>query len=355
MIGVHWDISWHQSIGRDTFWTPAHLAIHLCGVLAGVACAYLILSTTARRESSLRTHAVRIWGFWGPLGAFIAAWGGIAMLTSAPFDNWWHNAYGLDVKILSPPHMVLAAGIIGVEVGALILILGYMNRAAEGDRGLLLAMFLYVGGMILVCLMILELELTIRPLMHRAHFYRVVATAVPLVLAVVARGARYRWAATVVAGVYTLFIALVVWILPLFPAEPKLGPVYHQVTQFTPPEFPLLLIAPAFLLDLVWQRTRHWGAWKQSVVSAMIFLVAFALVQWPFADFLMSPAARNWFFGTKYFGYNTRPDSIYARYLFVRPETAAVFWQETGLAFVIAAIGIRLGIAGGDQLQRIRR
>jgi hypothetical protein len=69
----------------------------------------------------------------------------------------------------------------------------------------------------------------------------------------------------------------------------------------------------------------------------------------------MSPAARNWFFGTKYFGYNTRPDSIYARYLFVRPETATVFWQETGLAFVIAAIGIRLGIAGGDQLQRIRR
>ena len=27
MIGVHWDISWHRSIGRDTFWTPAHLAI----------------------------------------------------------------------------------------------------------------------------------------------------------------------------------------------------------------------------------------------------------------------------------------------------------------------------------------
>ena len=23
MVGVHWDISWHRSIGRDTFWTPA--------------------------------------------------------------------------------------------------------------------------------------------------------------------------------------------------------------------------------------------------------------------------------------------------------------------------------------------
>ena len=59
-----------------------------------------------------------MWGFYGPLGAFITAWGGVAMLVSAPFDDWWHNAYGLDVKILSPPHTVLAAGIIAIELGA---------------------------------------------------------------------------------------------------------------------------------------------------------------------------------------------------------------------------------------------
>jgi hypothetical protein len=58
MIGVHWDISWHESIGRDTFWTPAHLAIHLCGILAGIASAYLILSTTFDRESPLRKTSV---------------------------------------------------------------------------------------------------------------------------------------------------------------------------------------------------------------------------------------------------------------------------------------------------------
>ena len=48
MIGGRWDVSWHESIGRDTFWTPAHMAIYLCGVLAGVVCGYLILSTTFR-------------------------------------------------------------------------------------------------------------------------------------------------------------------------------------------------------------------------------------------------------------------------------------------------------------------
>src|SRR5258708_3764094 len=46
MVGVHWDISWHRSIGRDTFWTAPHVAIQLCGVIAGITCGYLILRTT---------------------------------------------------------------------------------------------------------------------------------------------------------------------------------------------------------------------------------------------------------------------------------------------------------------------
>ena len=40
------------------------------------------------------------------------------MLTSAPFDDWWHGAYGLDVKVLSPPHVLLALGIISVAAGS---------------------------------------------------------------------------------------------------------------------------------------------------------------------------------------------------------------------------------------------
>ena len=35
-IGGAWDVSWHRSIGRDTFWTPAHILIYACGVLAGI-------------------------------------------------------------------------------------------------------------------------------------------------------------------------------------------------------------------------------------------------------------------------------------------------------------------------------
>src|SRR5215813_7443708 len=173
IVGVHWDISWHRSIGRDTFWTPAHMAIYLCGLIAGFGGGAVTLMSTfgkARDNAAQRAATVRLWGFRAPLGIFMCIWGAVAMLTSAPFDDWWHSAYGLDVKILSPPHMVLAAGMIAVQLGALILILGRMNRAQDRERARLRALYLYVGGMILVCLMILLMELTFRSWMHTGHF-----------------------------------------------------------------------------------------------------------------------------------------------------------------------------------------
>jgi hypothetical protein len=355
MVGTQWDISWHRSIGRDSFWTPAHICIHLCGVLAGISSGYLILNTTFRADSPLRKCSVAMWGFRGPLGAFIAAWGGIAMITSAPFDNWWHDAYGLDVKILSPPHMVLAAGILAVHIGALLLILGQMNRAEGTLRRRLQILFLYVGGMILVCLTTVQMELVFRSTMHTAHFYRVVCIVTPLVFAVVGRASGHRWGATGAASVYTAFLILLNWILPLFPAEPKLGPVYYPVTQFTPPEFPLLVIVPAIALDMLWLRTARWGQLAQAVVSGIVFLGVFAAAQWPFADFLMSPWARNWFFGTKYFGYYVAADSTYAHYEFFPSEPTAAFLREIASALVIATIMSWLGLWWGAWMRRVRR
>jgi hypothetical protein len=117
----------------------------------------------------------------------------------------------------------------------------------------------------------------------------------------------------------------------------------------------MLLIVPALALDLLWQRTARWGAWKQSLVSGFVFLGTFAAVQWPFGDFLNSPAARNWFFGTIYFGYNTNPLGLYARYQFVPPEASADFWREAALALLLSVLLIRLALACGDRLQRIQR
>src|SRR5580700_3387402 len=69
-IGGAWDVSWHRSIGRDTFWTPAHMAIQACGVIAAIICGYLILVDTFGHSEKLKAAAVNVLGFRAPLGAF---------------------------------------------------------------------------------------------------------------------------------------------------------------------------------------------------------------------------------------------------------------------------------------------
>jgi hypothetical protein len=354
VVGVHWDISWHRSIGRDTFWTAPHIAIYMCGVLAGAGFGYLIFATTFARQSPLAGAAVRVWGLKAPLGAFVAAWGGVAMLTSAPFDDWWHNTYGLDVKILSPPHTVLALGILSVQLGALVLILGFMNRARA--EGVYRALFLYLGGTTIILLETFVLEYSGRSTQHSAQFYLVQAIVVPLSLVAVAEAAGSRMGATVVAGLYMLFYAGLVWVLPLFPAEPKLGPVYTPVTHFVPPPFPILLLAPALAIDLARERTRGWASYARALLFGVLFVGVLVAAEWPFANFLMSPASGNRFFGTHYFGYNAHPSWADVRGTFHPLEASrgqmAVRFAE---ALLTAVAFSRVGLAWGRWMQALRR
>ena len=115
VTGGVWDISWHVSIGRDSFWTAPHLLIQLCAVTGGLTALFLVTRTTFFGDEVSRGSSVRLFGLRAPLGAFLCGWGALTMLTSAPFDNWWHEAYGLDVRIVSPPHTLLAMGRRGLE------------------------------------------------------------------------------------------------------------------------------------------------------------------------------------------------------------------------------------------------
>ena len=353
-VGGYWDISWHRSIGRDTFWSPPHLAIYACGVLAAITSGYLILTTTFGRNAPLREVSVRIWGLTGPLGAFILAWGGAAMLVSAPFDDWWHNAYGLDVKIISPPHMVLAAGFFGIEFGTVMLLLAFMNRAGDEARRSLQRLFLYVGGTVICESLLLKMEYIARPDMHSALFYSVVAVGTPAMLMAIGTASRHRWACAIMAAVYTAFGLAFLWILPLFPAEPKLGPVYSPVTHFIPWEFPLLVIVPALAIDLLRRRLIDWRPLAGGVVAGMVFLVTFIAVQWPFASFLMTPLARNRFFGTEYMDFSTPAQSLYARHQFYANEPQQ-FWPGMLLAAFISCLMMWVGVHAGRAMQKVKR
>ena len=361
-IGGAWDVSWHRSIGRDTFWTPAHLAIQACGVMAAIICGYLMLVNTFGRSGKLKAASVNVLGFRAPLGAFIAAWGGIAMITSAPFDNWWHSAYGLDVKIVSPPHTLLILGMRAVSVGILFLILAAMNRAAveETQSGqqtfkTLQRLFLYVGGLIVSGQMFFLMEYTWDVKLHSAIAYIAMAIALPLVFAMLWQASRYKWAATAAAAVYMIFVIAEILIFPLFPAQPKLGPVFNPVTHLIPAKFPVLIVVPALALDLLWQRTRAWKPWQVALVSGFLFIAVLTIVEWPFATFLLSKASENRFFGTIYFDYNSRPTGYDRLRLFFDPDHGAVLCWGLLRAAIYSSISAWIGLSFGRWMRSVQR
>ena len=356
VIGGAWDISWHESIGRDSFWTTPHIFIQLCGVISGICCGYLILSTTFQKNSPLRANSISLWGFRGPMGAFLCAWGGVCMITSAPFDNWWHAAYGLDVKILSPPHVLLALGMTGIRFGTVVMIISEMNRAQGEYRArlerLLFFAFIFLLGMTIG----IAQEYTLRFFMHGATFYLVAALIAPILLAAIAAATKHPWAATITTAMYTATHLGFTWILPLVPAEPKLGPVYQKITHLIPPDFPLLLIVPAIVFDLVRRRVGGWSRWAQAAALGAAFLASFLAVQWPFADFLMSPASRNWIFATGDVPYFAGPRSPWMRNVFIHTEpTVTSFWIHMGVAVVAAVVMTEIGTRWGEWMRQIRR
>ena len=352
ILGVIWDISWHRSIGRDTFWTPAHLAIYLGGIVAGLTSGWVALRTTFAGSDTDRGTAVRFWGFRAPLGAWVCIWGAFAMVTSAPFDDWWHNAYGLDVKIISPPHMLLAAGIAAIQYGAMLMTLAWQNRAI-GDRRHLGRLYLLAAGLLLLLVTTVATEHTQRWDMHRAHLYQVSAGAFLFFIISAAGASVSRWPATTIAAVYTGLTLFMLVLMPLFPAQPLLGPIYVQVDHFMPTDFPLLLIVPAFALDLLLQRARgRMSDWTLALLASAVFLVAFVAVQWPFADFLMTPAARNWFFVSHRMPYSAEP-AFQARWYQLNPaEGLTAGWL---IAIAIGFVSARCGLWWGNWMSRVQR
>lgn len=352
VAGLFWDISWHRTIGRDSFWTPAHIAIYLGGVLGGLAAGWQVLRASFGSDATARGAAVPFWGFRGPLGAWVSIWGALAMLTSAPFDDWWHNAYGLDVKIISPPHMVLAVGMVALVIGARLQVLARQN--APGAPPVYRWLHAYLAGAMITMAAIVLAEKTVRIHMHESSMYRAAALLFPFML-VTASAAKLRWPLTTAAAVYSLMQALQLWILPLVPGEPRLGPVLHQVTRMVPLDFPLLLVGPAIAMDLILKRARDGESdWLLGAKLGTVFLGVLVALQWPFAVFLMSNASRNRFFFTDNHGYYIGPQSYSLRRAFV-PEEPGALIAGLSVALVIAILSSRAGLAWLRWMVRVHR
>jgi hypothetical protein len=360
VVGLIWDISWHRTVGRDTFWTYPHLLEQIAAALAGVSCGWLVLRTTFAGAEADRSATVKFWGFRGPLGAWVSIWGTILMITSAPFDNWWHNAYGLDVKIVSPPHMVLALGMVSVEAGALLMVLAAQNRASGAEERRYGLTYAVAGGILITMICTLIMEYASAPNeMHSAQFYRVTGAVLPIFLVAFARASRLRFPAVTTAAIYMAIVILMMWTLQLFPATPKLAPIYNPVTRMVPPLFPLLLVVPAAALDTLLRRSGRQHDWLLAALLGGVFVAVMLAVHWFWSGFLMSPAARNFVFAADQWSYTDRLGPWRYRYWHLDGpnDTFALvpFLRGLGIAVVLAAASARLGLWWGNGMARIKR
>jgi hypothetical protein len=132
--GSNWDIVWHGVGNVETFFTPPHSVIY-----SGVALAIgSVIGGTI--QAAFRIRQQKNDATWFvlllvpsslPLSLKIAAIGCILQLTAGPFDFLWHSLFGFD-GLLSPPHSVLAVGMLTTALGALIGIYGhYSNHSSK--------------------------------------------------------------------------------------------------------------------------------------------------------------------------------------------------------------------------------
>jgi hypothetical protein len=348
--------------------SPPHLVIYLGAVVAGIFSGYEILRKTFWGSLAEKQKSVKIWGFfYSSLGSLFCVWGALSMLTSAPFDDWWHNTYGLDVTILSPPHTVLILGIIGIQFGAMISVIAVRNQSRHWPemstsqkkkfKKILFWLFALSAGFLLTIWYTLLSEELGRNKTHRAEYFIFAASAFPILLVSVGRAFSHKWAISATAAVYTVLMLGTLWIIPLFPAEPRLGPIMNHIDHYQGFHFPMLLILPAIVLDILRNRFAHMNDWKLTFILGTAFLLVLFVVQWYFGAFLTeSPYARNWVFGSHYWYFGSNPDWEF-RYKYApwMTDSSPDLIKGLGIALVSSLISTRIGLTWGNWMQKIQR
>lgn len=117
--GGSWDITNHILNKPETFFAPPH-AILYSGV--GIALLGFILLFVSWKKSSKPSQFRN--------GIKITAIGITSLLSAGPIDFVWHTNFGLD-GLLSPPHLVLIAGMGLTSIGAFVITKVFLKESEK--------------------------------------------------------------------------------------------------------------------------------------------------------------------------------------------------------------------------------
>ncbi len=132
-LGLAWDRRWHDIVGRDHFWIPPHIMMYTGIGGAGLITLGIVLVDTRRYYQKKAgvddSSTISVLGFFhAPLGFILLGCGMLIDAIAAPFDNYWHELYGIDVTFWSPFHLM---GHLGATIGGIGIIYAFAAQAAH--------------------------------------------------------------------------------------------------------------------------------------------------------------------------------------------------------------------------------
>src|SRR5919107_58566 len=123
--GSNWDIVWHGVKNVESFLTPPHTVIYTGVALAIGSIVFrliyfpiMAIKNSSGPKLSIFSNVIKSQSELFPFPIKLALVGVALQLMAGPFDFWWHNNFGFD-GLLSPPHAVLATGMLIAALGGL--------------------------------------------------------------------------------------------------------------------------------------------------------------------------------------------------------------------------------------------
>ena len=223
VIGFYWDVAWHIDNGRDDeLFTPSHVMIlvGLGGLIyaAGIA---VLFASLEKANTALRFGFLHV-----PWSAVLLTALGIGGVVAFPLDAMWHDAYGVDVTLWSPPHIQL---VISGSLGTIALWL-MLAEARPWAEPTLLGRFIHVltAGTVLVGMSTLQGEFDYGVPQFQVLYLPVLIMIAAGFTLLAVRRALGPWGAVKVVGIYLVLRAFLAFSIG--------GALNHTV-----PHFPLYL------------------------------------------------------------------------------------------------------------------
>ena len=252
VIGFLWDVAFHIDFGRDEFlFTPPHSMIVIGLFLLIVAAAISVVLATVNRASV----GFEFKGFRIPFSALALGALGAGAIAGFPLDELWHGAYGVDVTMWGPTHLLMIGGASFCPIALLLMLTEAGPDANSGAFARVRRTAL--AGAVLIGLSTFQGEFDFGVPQFQQLYHPVLISLAASIALIAARVTLGRWGA-VKAVVFFLI------------ARAGLALLLGQALNHVIPRFPLYL-GGALLVELVW----HFGREMREVPRA---LVAGALV-----------------------------------------------------------------------------